>query len=112
MVTLGLTLSGNWEEDRDNIVVRMVLAGAVAYTIFTVLMGASGFRSIAAVVGLTTWYDGLATGLMMVAVPVLGFAFIFYAFPRITGRELSGGGDGRPGTSDSRSGAAGSRRAR
>lgn len=92
MATLGLTLSGNWEEDRDNIVVRMVFAGTVAYTLFTVLMGASGFRSIAAVVGLTTWYDGLATGLMMVAVPVLGLAFIFYAFPRITGRELFGAG--------------------
>ena len=92
MATVSLTLSGNWEADRENIVIRLAFAGTVAYTLVTVLMGASGFRSVSAVVGLTTWYDGLATGLMMVAIPVLGLAFIFYAFPRITGRELSGAG--------------------
>ena len=89
MATVGLTLSGDWETARESIVTRLVLAGTVTYALLTVLMGASGFRSVTAVVGLTTWYDGLATGLMMVAIPALGMAFVFYAFPRITGRELS-----------------------
>ena len=89
MTTLGLTMSGDWETARGNIIMRLVLAGAAAYALFTVLIGASGFRSVAAVVGLTTWYDGLTTGLMMVAIPLLGLAFVFYAFPRVTGRALS-----------------------
>ena len=92
MSTVGLTLSGDWETTRSNIVLRTLFAGTVTYSLITLLMGVSGFRSVAAVVGLTTWYDGLATGLMIVAIPLLGVAFIFYAFPRITGRELSGTG--------------------
>ena len=93
MVNIGLTLSGDWEDGRQSVVTRMVLTGTIAYSFITVLMGASGFRSVAAVVGLTTWYDGLATGLMLVAVPVLGLAFVYYALPRTTGRALSGTGN-------------------
>ena len=92
MTNIGLTLSGDWETTRRSVVARMVLAGTVAYSLITVLMGASGFRSVAAVVGLTTWYDGLVTGLMLVAMPTLGLAFVYYAFPRTTGREFSGTG--------------------
>ncbi|MDE0170570.1 MAG: cbb3-type cytochrome c oxidase subunit I [bacterium] len=87
---IGLTLSGEWETARQSVVTRMVLIGTIAYSLITFLIGASGFRSVAAVVGLTTWHDGLATGLMLVAIPVLGLAFVYYAFPRTTGRELSG----------------------
>ncbi len=86
------TLSGDWQKAGESPVLRPALAGAAAYTLFTVLIGISGFRSVAAVVGLTTWYDGLAVGLMLMAVPALGLSFMFYAFPRITGRELSGAG--------------------
>ena len=89
MANIGITLSGDWETARESVVTRMILTGTIAYSLLTVLMGMSGFRSVAAVVGLTTWYDGLATGLMLVAIPVLGLAFVFYAFPRTTGRELS-----------------------
>ena len=92
MTTVAMTLSGGWEEARDSIISRLILVGTVAYTLVTVLTGASGFRSVNAVVGLTTWYDGLATGMMIVAIPALGMAFVFYAFPRITGRELAGTG--------------------
>ena len=90
MTNIGLTLSGDWETARQSVVTRMVLAGTIAYGLITVLIGASGFRSVAALVGLTTWHDGLVTGLMLVAIPVLGLAFVYYAFPRTTGRELSG----------------------
>ena len=89
MANIGLTLSGDWETARQSVVTRMVLAGTLAYGLITVLMGASGFRSVAAVVGLTTWYDGLVTGLVLVAIPVLGLAFVYYGFPRTSGRELA-----------------------
>ena len=90
MANIGLTLSGDWETDRRSVVARMVLAGTVAYSLITVLMGASGFRSVAAAVGLTTWHEGLVTGLVLVAIPAIGLAFVYYAFPRTTGREFSG----------------------
>lgn len=89
MTTVGLTLSGGWDTARESLVNRLLMAGTVAYTVLTVLIGASGFRSVAAVVGLTTWYDGLVTGLSLVAVPVLAMAFVLYALPRTTGREIS-----------------------
>lgn len=89
LATVGLTLSGEWETTRESPVVGLLMAGTVAYTIVTVLMGASGFRSVAAVVGLTTWHDGLIIGLSLVAVPVLAMAFVLYALPRTTGREIS-----------------------
>ena len=89
VATVSLTLSGEWETARESSVIRLLMAGTVAYTILTVLIGASGFRSVAAVVGLTTWHDGLVTGLSLTAVPVLAMAFVFYALPRTTGRELS-----------------------
>ena len=89
LANIGLTLSGEWETVRESPVIRLLMAGTVAYAIFTVLMGMSGFRSTAAVVGLTTWYDGLVTGLALVGVPVLAMALVFYALPRTIGRELS-----------------------
>lgn len=93
LVAVGMTLSGEWETARDNPIIRPLMFGTVAYTIVTVLTGVSGFRSTAAVVGLTTWHEGLVAGLVLVAIPVLAMAFIFYALPRTTGRELS---DPRP----------------
>ena len=90
MTNLGLTMSGSWEETRESIVMRAAFAGTVAYTLATFLIGLSGFRSVAALVTLTTWHEGLSTGMTIVAVPLLGVAFMLYAFPRLTGRELSG----------------------
>ncbi len=89
LTNIWLTVSGEWETTGESLITRMILAGTVAYALVTLLMGASGFRSVAAVVGLTTWYDGLATGSMLVAIPILGLGLVFYAFPRTTGRELA-----------------------
>lgn len=90
MTVIGQTLSGGWEEFRENLVLRAGLAGAAAYTLLTVLTGVSGFRATAAVVGFTAWSEGLFIGLTAVAAPALGLSFMFYAFPRITGRKLAG----------------------
>ncbi len=89
MTNLGQTLSGDWETASGNVVIRYLMIGATAYTVVTILTGLSGFRSIAAVVGLTTWHEGLMIGSALVAIPALGMAFIFHAFPRTTGRDLA-----------------------
>ena len=90
MTNLGQTLSGDWETARKSVVIRYLMVGATAYTLVTVLTGMSGFRSVAAVLGLTTWHEGLIIGTTLVAVPALGMAFVFHAFPRTTGRDLAG----------------------
>ncbi|MDE0139136.1 MAG: cbb3-type cytochrome c oxidase subunit I [bacterium] len=89
MTNLGQTLSGDWETARRSVVIRYLMVGATAYTLVTVLTGLSGFRSVAAVVGLTTWHEGLIIGTALVAVPALGMAFVLHAFPRTTGRDLA-----------------------
>ncbi len=89
ITNLGQTLSGDWETASGNVVIRYLMIGATAYTVVTILTGLSGFRSIAAVVGLTTWHEGLMIGSALVAIPALGMAFIFHAFPRTTGRDLA-----------------------
>ena len=89
MTNLGQTLSGDWETASRNVVIRYLMVGATAYTVVTILTGLSGFRSVAAVVGLTTWHEGLMIGSALVAIPALGMAFIFHAFPRTTGRDLA-----------------------
>ena len=89
MTNLGQTLSGDWETARRNVVIRYLMVGTTAYTLVTILTGVSGFRSAAAVVGLTTWHEGLMIGSTLVAIPALGVAFVFHAFPRTTGRDLA-----------------------
>jgi len=89
ITNLGQTLSGDWENARRNVVIRYLMVGATAYTLVTILTGISGFRSVAAVLGLTTWHEGLMIGSTLVAIPALGVAFIFHAFPRTTGRDLA-----------------------
>ncbi|MYF26222.1 MAG: hypothetical protein F4211_02600 [Acidimicrobiia bacterium] len=89
ITNLGQTLSGAWEEMSRNPVIRYLVVGASAYTLVTVLTGLSGFRSTAAMVGLTTWHEGLTFGTVLVAVPALALSFVFHAFPRTTGRNLS-----------------------
>ncbi len=84
------TLAGHWEAARESLEVRYLMAGASAYTVVMVIIGVTGFRSVSAMVGLTTWHEGLAIALTLVAVPILGLAFLLHAFPRITGRGLVG----------------------
>ena len=88
LANLMLTMTGNWEIVTSTPALSLTLAGAAAYAGVSVLAGVQGFRSVGAVVGLTTWSDGLSVGLMLVAVPLLGMGFIFHAFPRATGRAV------------------------
>ena len=97
MSTVGLTLSGDWETTRSNIVLRTLFAGTVTYSLITLLMGVSGFRSVAAVVGLTTWYDGLATGLMIVADSAAGGGLHLLRLPQDHRAGTLRNRPGRPG---------------
>ena len=86
--TLMLTMSGSWDGEHTTLPLKLILSGAGAYAFLMVLAGLQGFRSIGAVVGLTTWHEGIAIGVAFVAVPLLGLGFILHAFPRIVGRAV------------------------
>ncbi len=88
LTVLVMTVADSWDVVKRSPAVTLVLAGAAAFTAVSVLFGVQAFRSVGSVVSLTTWYDGLAYGMMAVAVPLLGMGFIFHAFPRATGREI------------------------
>ena len=90
LANLMLTMTDGWEVISSNPALKLTLAGAATYAAVSVLAGVQGFRSVGAVVGLTTWNDGISLGLMLVAIPLLGMGFIFHAFPRATGRALFG----------------------
>ena len=90
LTTLMLTISGSWDKVVATPSLKLIVAGAAAYAFLSVLAALQGFRSVGAVVRLTTWNDGLALGLMLVAVPLLGMGFIFHAFPRVIGRAIFG----------------------
>ena len=87
-VNLAMTLHGGWEEARARPALYTTMAGVMMYAAVTGLTGLSGFRSVSAAVGLTTWQEGLDLGLVLAAVPLLGLGFVLYAFPRLTGREV------------------------
>ena len=87
-VNLAMTLHGGWEEAKHRPALSVTMAGVMSYAAVIGLTGLSGFRSTAAAVGLTAWWEGLDLGLALVAVPLLGTGFILYAFPRLTGREV------------------------
>lgn len=90
LANLTLTTTGTWDQVMSSPALKLILTGAAAYGFLSVLQGLQGFRSVGAVVSLTTWHDGISIGLMLVAVPLLGMGFIFHAFSRATGREIFG----------------------
>jgi cytochrome c oxidase cbb3-type subunit 1 len=90
LANLMLTMAGDWETISNTPALKLTLAGAAAYAVISVLAGIQGFRAVGAVVGLTTWNDGLSIGLMLVAVPLMSMGFIFHAFPRAARRQIFG----------------------
>lgn len=82
------TLQGRWDAISESIPLRFVLTGAVGYLFVAVLVGLQGFRSVAAVVGFTSWGEGTLYATLIVVVGLWAAAFVYHAVPRLTGRRL------------------------
>ncbi len=82
------TLQGRWNAIDESIPLRFVLTGAVAYLFVAVLVGLQGFRSVAAIVGLTSWGEGTLYATLFVVAGLWVAGFAYYALPRLTGRRL------------------------
>lgn len=82
------TLEGAWDRVAGSPALRFTLLGMVGYLLVAGLWSISAFRSVAAVVGFTQWWDGIAYGVVMFTSLALLAGFYYHAFPRLLGRDL------------------------
>ncbi len=82
------TLEGAWERVTQSPALRFTLLGMVGYLVIAALWSISGFRSVAAVVGFTQWWDGISYGIVIFTSLAFLTGFYYHAFPRLLGRKL------------------------
>ncbi len=82
------TMSGAWHllEDRPDL--RFGVAGGVALAFFSIITGIQGFRSVAAIVGLTPFGVGTRYAWVFIVATLLASSFLYHAVPRLFGRRL------------------------
>jgi len=91
LANLAGTANGAYGEIRESTPLRMIGGGLVVYVAIAALLSVQGFRSIDAVVGLTSWYEGLILATVLAAAPLLLIGAMAYALPQIAGRRLVDG---------------------
>lgn len=88
IANLALTLRGTWDRFGDEPVVASALVGAIWLVAISCLTAVAGFRSVAALVGLTTYWEGVTYG----SIFGLGACFVatwtYQALPNISGRSV------------------------
>jgi len=82
------TIEGAWDRVAESPALQFTLLGMIGYLVIAALWSISAFRSVAAVVGLTQWWDGIAYGIVTFTGLALVAGFYYHAFPRLLGREL------------------------
>lgn len=82
------TIEGAWDRVSASPALQFTLLGMVGYLVIAALWSISAFRSVAAVVGLTQWWDGISYGIVMFTGLALLAGFYYHAIPRLLGREL------------------------
>lgn len=82
------SMQGKWEMVRESAALRVALAGTVIYLLVAVVRVLQGFRSVAAVIGLTTFGDGTIVLVLFGLATLWAAAFTYHALPRLIGREI------------------------
>lgn len=82
------TLEGAWDRVSESPALRFTIVGTVGYLLIAALWSISAFRSVAAVVGFTQWWDGIVYGLVLFTSLAFLAGFYHHAFPRLLGRRL------------------------
>lgn len=90
VANLAATLHGASEKMATSPALRMVATGLLLNLGIAAFLGIQGFRSVEAVVGLTTWYEGLALATLLGSAPLLLLGGIAYLLPQVSGRRLVG----------------------
>ena len=82
------TLDGAWDRVGASPALKFTLVGMVGYLLVAALWSISAFRSVAAVVGFTQWWDGIVYGIVVFTSLAFLAGFYHHALPRLLGREL------------------------
>jgi cbb3-type cytochrome oxidase subunit 1 len=80
------TLRGGWDKVPDHPSVRLAVGGTVAWAVAVLQGTALSFRSVARIVGSTTWVT-TQVWLLVIAFTLCLTATITFAFPRLVGRR-------------------------
>jgi cytochrome c oxidase cbb3-type subunit 1 len=79
---------GHWETIQSSIPLRFALTGALLLPVPIVLSSVAGFRSVAAIVSLTSWWDGTSFFLLFGIGGWTTAAFVYAVLPGLLGRDL------------------------
>ncbi len=82
------TLSGAWDRVTPSAALRLTVTGVAAHVVVSALFAVQGFRAVAAIVGLTVWYDTLTIATLLGSIALLAAGFTYYAYPRMAGRAV------------------------
>ncbi len=82
------TLAGSWDRVTSSPALRLTLAGVAAHVVVSALFAVQGFRAVAAIVGLTVWYDTLMIATLLGSITLLAAGFAYHAYPRMSGRAV------------------------
>ncbi len=82
------TIRGKWSMMRDSAALRFTMVGAAAYLVVAVLRALQGFRSVAAIIGLTSFDDGTLMLTLFGLAGLWASAFAYHSLPRLIGREV------------------------
>ncbi|MDH3500400.1 MAG: cbb3-type cytochrome c oxidase subunit I [Acidimicrobiia bacterium] len=85
------TIEGAWEKVQGSPALRLTVAGVAMHLAVTILLAVQGFRAVAAIVGLTIWYDALLIATMLGSMTLLAAGFAYHAYPRMSGRDVYSG---------------------
>jgi cbb3-type cytochrome c oxidase subunit I len=82
------TMRGKWSMVRESAPLRFALIGALLYLVVAVLRLLQGFRSVAAIIGLTSFGDGTIVLTLFGLSSLWAAAFTYHALPRLIGRRV------------------------
>lgn len=82
------TLKGSWGKMKNDIALKFIATAAIFY-VLTCLQGPfQSLMAVSAVVKFTQWVVGHAHMAPFATFSFVGFAFMYYAIPRMSGRQL------------------------
>ncbi|MGC5326585.1 cbb3-type cytochrome c oxidase subunit I [Brevibacillus sp. SYSU BS000544] len=82
------TIKGNWGKMKNDIALKFIATASIFY-VLTCLQGPfQSLMAVSAVVKFTHWVAGHAHMAPFATFSFVGFAFMYYAIPRMTGRQL------------------------
>ncbi|HEY8348004.1 MAG TPA: cbb3-type cytochrome c oxidase subunit I [Symbiobacteriaceae bacterium] len=82
------TLNGRWGAVRESVPLKFLVSAMVFYFITCFQGPMQALRSVSALVHFTTWVVGHAHIALLGTFSFIMFASIYYALPRLTGREI------------------------